>query len=51
MVFDPQLLAKVSKCIVVELFAIVRDEDPRNLELADDALPDEAMDIFLHDGC
>ena len=29
MVFDSQLLAEVSKCIVVKLFAIVRDEDSR----------------------
>lgn len=30
---------------------IVRDEDPRNLELADDALLDEATNIFLCNGC
>lgn len=30
---------------------IVRDEDPRNPELADDALLDEATNIFLCNGC
>jgi len=45
------LLAKVSECIIVELFAIVRGEDPRNLESADDILLDEATDIFLCDAC
>ena len=51
MVLNPQLIAKVSKRIVVELFAIVKDEDPRDPKLTDDALPDEATKFFLHDGC
>ena len=51
MVLVPQLLAKVSECIVVKLFAIVRDEDPRNPESVDDALLDEVTNIFLRDGC
>ena len=45
------MLAKVFEHIVVELFAIIRDEDLRNPKSADDALPDEATDIFLCDGC
>ena len=51
MVLVPQLLAKVSECIVVKLFAIVRDEDPRNPESVNDALLDEVTNIFLRDGC
>ena len=51
MVFDLQLIAKVSKCIVVELFAIVKNEDPRDPKLVDNALPNEATNILLYDGC
>ena len=51
MVFDFQLLAKVFEHIVVDLFAIIRDEDLRNPKSIDDALPGEATDIFLRDGC
>lgn len=50
MVFDPQLLAEVSECIVVELFAIFRDEDSGDTEVANDALPNEASDILLGNG-
>ena len=42
MVLNPQLIAKVSECIIVELFAIVRDEDPRDPKLADDNIPNDA---------
>ena len=51
MVFDSQLIAKVSKCIIVELFTIVRDEDPRDPKSVDDALLEEATNILLHDDC
>ena len=51
MVFYPRLIAKVSECIIVELFSIVGDEDSRNLEPANDSLPDKAMNILLCDGC
>ena len=50
-VFYSQLLAEVSKCIIIELLSIVKDEDPRNFELVDDALPNEVMDIILRNGC
>ena len=50
MVFDSQLLAEVSKCIVVKLFAIVRDKDSGVTEAPDDAFPDEASDILLRNG-
>ena len=51
MVFDPQLIAKVFERIVVELFAIIRNEDLRDPKSVDDALLDEVIDILLHDGC
>ena len=51
MVLVPQLIVEVSECIVVKLFAIVKDEDPRDPKLADDALLDEVTDILLYDGC
>ena len=50
-VLYPQLLAKVSKHVIIELLSIVRDEDPKNSELKDDALPEEVTNIFLRDGC
>ena len=49
MVFDYQLLAEVFECVVVELFPIVRDEDSRDTEAANDVFPDEALDILLSD--
>ena len=51
MVFYPRLIAKVFECIIVELFSIVRDEDSRNPEPANDSLPDKATSILLCDGC
>ena len=44
-----QLLAKVLDYVVVELFPIVRDEDSRDTEAANDAFPNEALDIILSD--
>ena len=32
MVLDPQLLAEISKCVIVELLSIVGDDDPRILK-------------------
>ena len=51
MVFDSQLMTKVSERIIVKLSAIVKDEDPRDPKLANDALPNEATDILHRDGC
>ena len=51
MVLDLQLLAKVFEHVVVELLSIIRDKDPGNSESANDALPNEATNIFLCDGC
>jgi len=48
-VLDPQLLAEIPKCITVELLSIIRDEDPRDSKAANDAFPDEALDIFSCD--
>ena len=49
MVLNSQLLAKVLEHIVVELLAIVRDKDLRDSEMANDALPNEALNISLCD--
>lgn len=49
MILDSQLLAKISECIIVELLSIVRDDDLRDSEAANDALSDEVSDIFLCD--
>lgn len=51
MVLDSQLLTKVFERVIVKLFTIVKDEDPRDPELEDDVLLDEATDIFLRDSC
>ena len=40
---------KISKCVIVELLSIVKDEDPRDSESANDASLDEVSDIFLCD--
>ena len=48
-VLDPQLLAEISKCIIVELLAVVKDEDSRNSEVANDTFPDKAPDVLLCD--
>ena len=47
MVLDPQLLAEVSKCVIIKLLSIVRDEDPRDSETANDPFPDKAPDVLL----
>ena len=49
MVFDSQLLAEVSKCVVVKLLPIVRDENSRDTEAANKAFSEEALDILLCD--
>ena len=47
MILDPQLLAKIFECVIVELLSIVRDEDPGDFKVANDALLDEVLDIFF----
>ena len=49
MVLDPQLLVEISKCVIVELPSIVRDEGSRDSEAANDASPNEATDILFCD--
>ena len=51
MVLDPQLLAKVSKCVVVELLSIIGDQDPRNSKSVDYTFLDETSDVLSRDGC
>ena len=43
------MLAKVPEYIIVEFLSIVRDEDPRDSEAANDAFTYEVLDILLHD--
>ena len=47
----PQLITKVFECIIVQLFSIVRDEDPRDPKPTYDTFLEEAMDILLRDSC
>ena len=49
MILDPQLLAKIFDCVIVELLSIVRDEDPGDFKVTNDALLDEVLDIFFCD--
>ena len=49
MAFDPQLLAKVYECIVIELLSIIRDKDSRDAEVANDVFPDKTSDILFSD--
>ena len=48
-VLDPQLLAEIFECVIVKLLSIVRDEDLGDFEAANDAFPNEALNIFLYD--
>ena len=47
MILGPQLFAKISKCVIIKLLSIVRDEDPRDSEVANDAFLDKALDVLL----
>ena len=49
MILDPQLLAKIFECDIVESLSIVRNEDPKDFEATNDASPDEATDILFCD--
>ena len=46
MVFYSQLLEKIPECVVFELLFIIRDEDSRDFEVANDAFPDEVSNVF-----
>ena len=50
-VFDPQLQAKIPKGVVVELFPVVWDQDPKDPISADDVPLDEVSYILLCNGC
>ena len=49
MILDSQLLVEVSKYAVVELPAIVGDEDSGNSKAANDVLPNEVSVISFYD--
>jgi len=42
-------LAEVSKCFVIELLSIIRDEDSRDAEATNDAFLEKVLDILLSD--
>ena len=50
MMSNPQLRAKISKRVVVELLSIFRDQDSRDPVPTDDVSPDEASYVFIRDG-
>ena len=50
MIFYPQLRAKILEGVIIELFPVVLDQDPRDPILVDDVPPDKASYIFLHNG-
>ena len=50
MIFYPQLRAKIPEGVIIELFPVVLDQDPRDPILVDDVPPDKASYIFLHNG-
>ena len=49
MILDLQLLAKISKRIVIEFLSIIRDEDSRDAKEANDTFPNKTMNILLRD--
>ena len=50
MILDPQLLAEISECVVIELFSIIRDEDYRDAKSTNDIFLDETVNISPRDG-
>ena len=42
-------MAEITECIIVELLSIVKHEDSRDSETADDVFLEEASNIFLCD--
>ena len=49
MILDPQLLTEIPECVVIELFSIVRNENPRDAEMVNGTLPDEIVNVLLYD--
>ena len=50
MIFNPQLRAKILEGVVVELFPVVWNQDPRDPIPADDVPLDKVSHILLRDG-
>ena len=46
MVFDSQLLVEIPKCVVMEMFSIIIDEDSKDSKAANDAFLDEVSNVF-----
>ena len=49
MIYDPQLIAKVSEGRIIKLASVVRDEYPMNSKATYYVLLDEVSDILLSD--
>ena len=49
-IFDPQLRAKIQEWVIVELFPVVWDQDPRDPIPADDVPLDKALYVLLPNG-
>ena len=49
MVIDPQLLAKISECVIVKLLFVVGYEGLGDFEMANDVFPNKVPDILLRD--
>ena len=49
MVLDPQLLAKISECVIVKLLFVVGYEGLGDFEMANDVFPNKVPDILLRD--
>lgn len=47
MVLDPQLLTEIYECVVVGLLSIIKDEDPRDSKVANDAFRDSGLRFYL----
>ena len=49
MVLDPQLRAKIPKCIIVELLSVVKDEHSRYPVPANNISPNKTSNVLLRD--
>ena len=44
-----QLLAKVSKCVIIKLIYVIRDKEPRDLEAINNVFSYEVSNVLLSD--
>ena len=50
MIFNPQLRVKILEGVIVELFPVVWNQDPRDPIPTDDVPPDKVSHVLLRDG-